>query len=160
VLRVSDQGDLAVLRTERPPTGLTPIPLAPNDDTVQMGEPVIILGYPGTFDSLLSRLPAATSQEVLRIAGTQPLKLAETLSQKRLVRPLATQGHISDISPKVITYEARSASGSSGGAVLNRKGGVIAVNHSVLRRIGGVNLGLPIRFARELIAPLNGTERN
>jgi S1-C subfamily serine protease len=56
---------------------------------------------------------------------------------------------VSDVSKEVVTYEARATQGSSGGAVLNRDGLVIAVNHSELRTIGGINMGVPIQIIRE-----------
>ncbi len=151
LLGISDQADLAVLRTDRPPTGQPTLVLAPAEQTVRAGEPIVILSYPATFDGLLSRLPAAVSGNVLHDAGPDPPTLAEVLSRRGLIRPLATQGHISDVSPEVLTYEARSAGGSSGGPVLNRAGQVIAVNHSLIERVEGVNLGLPIRYVGELL---------
>ena len=154
ILGISDRVDLAVLRIHQPPTGIKPLKLAPPDKTVRVGEPVIVLSYPGTFDGILSRLPLPTSMKLLQEVGSDPLKLPEALSRQRLIRPLATQGHVSDVSPNVITYEARSASGSSGGPVLDRAGRVIAVNHSILQRIEGVNLGVPIQFVRAELAQL------
>ena len=155
VLAVSDRVDLAILRTTRPPTGVTPLKLAPPEKSVHVGEPVIVMSYPGTFDSILSRLPSATSDELLREVGSDPIQLPERLSRRGLVRPLTTHGHVSDVSGEVMTYEARSAGGSSGGPVLDRAGHVIAVNHSMLRQIGGVNLGLPVRVVREHLVQLD-----
>lgn len=151
VLGVSDQTDLAVLRTDRVPTGATAFELAPEEDKVRVGEPVVLLSYPGTFDSLLGRVPKPTSDEILAAAGGHPAKLADDLARRQLVRPLVTHGHISDVSADVITFDAGSATGSSGGPILNRAGRVIAVNHAVLQKVGGVHLGLPIRFARDLL---------
>ncbi|MDH5699799.1 MAG: serine protease [Nitrospirota bacterium] len=56
-----------------------------------------------------------------------------------------------------MTFEARSSQGSSGGAVLDREGLVIAVNHSSLRAIGGMNLGVPIKIIREQLDRLGVT---
>ncbi len=121
---------------------------------MRVGEPVIVLSYPATFDGILSRLPSPTSEELLQEVGSDPLKLPEALSRRRLIRPLATQGYVLDVSRNMITYEARSAGGSSGGPVLDRAGRVIAVNHSSLQGIEGVNLGLPIQFVRDRLAQL------
>lgn len=152
ILRVSDLVDLAVLRTSRPPRSVPILPLTAPRRFVKPGEPVLILSYPGTFDSLLSRLPPAVGGDVLRVAGSDPLRLAEVLAQRDLIRPLSTQGHISDVSEEVLTYEARSAGGSSGGPVLNRGGQVIAVNHAVLTRVAGVNLGVPMKHVHKILS--------
>ena len=61
------------------------------------------------------------------------------------------------MSKDVVTFEARSSQGSSGGAVLDREGLVIAVNHSSLRAIGGMNLGVPIKIIREQLDRLGVT---
>ena len=153
-LRISDQQDLAILRTTSPPTRETPLKLASPDKEVHIGEPVIIMSYPGTFDSIMSRLAKTMVDKVLQDGGLDPMALPESLAAHGLIRPLALQGHVVDITPDVVTYEARVAGGSSGGPVLNREGWVIAVNHSELRTIGGLNLGVPIDFVRAELAKL------
>ena len=82
------------------------------------------------------------------------MRLPETLAKEGLIRPLTTHGHVSDVSKDVVTFEARSSSGSSGGAVLDREGLVIAINHSQLRAIGGINLGVPIQVIRQQLNQL------
>ena len=125
---------------------------------IQVGEPVIVMSYPGTFDSIMSRLPKATIDQVLLDGGLDPMILPERLAAHGLIRPLATHGHVVDITPDVVTYEARAAGGSSGGPVLSRDGEVIAVNHSELKTIGGLNLGVPIGFVRAELAKLDVVE--
>jgi pSer/pThr/pTyr-binding forkhead associated (FHA) protein/S1-C subfamily serine protease len=146
---VSEHNDLAILRTTQPPKGQTPLQLAQADHQIHVGEPVIIMSYPGTFDSILSRLSRTVSKEIIHQAGGDPVGLPEMLAQEGLIRPLTTHGYVSDVSKEVVTYEARATQGSSGGAVLNRDGLVIAVNHSQLKAIGGINMGVPIQVIRE-----------
>lgn len=154
VLAESKRADLAILRTDRRPTGSPWLTLASGDERTRPGEPIILLSYPGSFDTLLGRLPRPVSDEVLSKAGGHGGKLAEELSRRGLIHPLATQGHIADVSSDVVTFEAGSATGSSGGPVLNRAGHVVAVNYAALQRIGGVQVAMPTRFTRELLAEL------
>jgi|GEM_PF-376069 len=154
LLGVSETSDIAVLRTDRAPIGSTPLRLAPMDKAPRVGEPVVALSYPGTFDSLMGRLAKPVSDEILHEAGGDPAKLADALSRRKLVRPLATQGHVSDLSPDSLTFEASAGGGSSGGPVLDRAGLVVAINHAALRKVGGLNVGLRTKQARALLAQL------
>ena len=146
---VSEYNDLAILRTTQPPKGQTHLQLAQANHQIHVGEPVIIMSYPGTFDSILSRLSRTVSERIIRQAGGNPVGLPEMLAKEGLIRPLTTHGYVSDVTKEVVTYEARATRGSSGGAVLNRDGLVIAVNHSELKTIGGINMGVPIQVIRE-----------
>jgi S1-C subfamily serine protease/pSer/pThr/pTyr-binding forkhead associated (FHA) protein len=146
---VSEHTDLAIVRTTQPPKGQTPLQLAQADHQIHVGEPVIIMSYPGTFDSILSRLSRTVSEKIIHQAGGDPVGLPELLAKEGLIKPLTTHGYVSDVSKEVVTFEARATRGSSGGAVLNRDGLVIAVNHSELRGIGGINMGVPIQVIRE-----------
>jgi S1-C subfamily serine protease len=157
LVALSDRTDLALLRTDRPPAGRPLLVLSNRDDPVRIGEPIVMLSYPGSIDTLLARVLKPDSKEVLDAAGGDPNKLAEEVARRNLIRPLATQGHVSDVSPDLITYEAGSATGSSGAPLFNRAGKVFAVNHAALQRIGGVHLALPIRFARDLMAGIPDT---
>lgn len=151
---VSEQNDFAILRTMPAPLGQPPLDLAPADHPIRVGEPVVIMSYPGTFDSILSRLSRTASEAILSQSGGDPVGLPELLAKERLIRPLTTHGYVSDVSKEVVTYEARASRGSSGGAVLNREGLVIAVNHSELKAVGGINMGVPIRVIREQLERL------
>lgn len=154
---ISQDNDFAILRTTRPPKGQPSLPLASADHPIRVGEPVIIMSYPGTLDSILSRLSRTVGEQIVSQVGGDPVALPERLAAEGLIRPLATHGYVSDVSKDVVTFEARSSQGSSGGAILNREGLVIAVNHSELRAIGGINLGVPIHVIREQLNRLGLT---
>lgn len=151
-MTLSDRADVAILRTDRAPKLDTPVTLA-GDEPPHVGEPVMMLSYPGSVDTLLARAVPSMSQDILAKAGGDPVRLADEVAHKQLIRPLATQGHISDVSPELITYEAASSSGSSGAPIFNRAGAVIGVNYATLQRVEGVHVALPIRFVTDLLHP-------
>ena len=74
------------------------------------------------------------------------------LSHQGLIRPSTTQGHIGDITRTDIVFDAPSAQGGSGGPVFNQNGQVIAVEYAVLQKFGGNSFGIPIAYARALLA--------
>jgi len=147
---VPDRGDIVLLKTDRVPKLKPPVATA-REELPHVGEPVVLLSYPGSVDTLLARAVPSVSQDILAKAGDDAVRLVDEVARHRLIRPLATQGHISDVSPDLITYEAASASGSSGAPLFNGAGKVIGVNQSMLQRVGGVHMALPIRFVHELI---------
>lgn len=150
---LSERADVAILRTDRVPTLATPVRLA-GEQLPQVGEPVVMLSYPGSVDTLLARAVPSISQDILTKGGGDPVRLVEEVAHRRLIRPLATQGHISDLSSDLITYQAASSSGSSGAPLFNRAGLVIGVNHATLQRVEGVHVALPIRFVTDLLPPM------
>ncbi len=156
VAAVADRTDLAILQTNRVPRGVTPLDLAPRAATLQAGEPIVMLSYPGSLDTLLARTSKAVSEEILVVSKGDPRRLAEEVSKRALIRPLATQGHVANVTPALITYEAASATGSSGAPIFNRDGAVVAVNHATLQRLSGLHLALPIQLAGDLLAAVRG----
>jgi serine protease Do len=77
--------------------------------------------------------------------------LAE-LARRNLIRPITTQGHIGDILPDKIVYDAQTTSGGSGGPLFNHQGKVIGVTFAVVKGFSGSNFGIPAHYALPLLA--------
>lgn len=75
----------------------------------------------------------------------------DALSAAGEVSSIITQGSVSSIEDRVVTYDAATTHGGSGGPVFAESGEVIAVNHAIQQGFHGANYGVPIRFARELL---------
>jgi S1-C subfamily serine protease len=90
-------------------------------------------------------------QQILDAAGTDSEKVTEALSQRGLIRPSTTQGHIGDVTTTDIVFDAPTTQGGSGGPVFNKSGQVIAVEYAVLPKFGGNSFGLPIHYALQLL---------
>ncbi len=88
---------------------------------------------------------------ILESHGTDSDRVTDALSERGLIRPSTTQGHIGDITATDIVFDAPSAQGGSGGPVFNKHGQVIAVEYAVLPKFGGNSFGVPIVYALELL---------
>jgi S1-C subfamily serine protease len=77
----------------------------------------------------------------------------DELAQRGLIRPLVTQGHVGDVLPEKIVFDAQTTSGGSGGPLLNEHGKVIGVTYAVLSGFGGSNFAIPIRLSKSLLTP-------
>jgi S1-C subfamily serine protease len=77
----------------------------------------------------------------------------EELARHHLIRPVDTQGHIGDVLPDKIVYDAQTTSGGSGGPLFNVQGQVIGINFAILRDFGGSNFAIPVRFGESILKP-------
>ncbi|MGH9743199.1 MAG: trypsin-like peptidase domain-containing protein, partial [Candidatus Acidiferrum sp.] len=117
------------------------------------GQLLISLGYATGLSAILARAGEDTVTDIVKVSGGDPTKIVDELQKRRLIRPLVTQGHIGDVLPDKIVYDAQTTSGGSGGPLINRDGAVIGVTFAVVRGFGGSNFGVPIRFAKPLLQP-------
>ncbi len=115
------------------------------------GQAVVLMGYATGLDAILARAGEETVRNILQSSGGAPRLIMAELAQRKLIRPLTTQGHIGDVLADKIVYDAQTASGGSGGPLFNAQGKVIGVNYAVVRGFGGSNFGIPIRFAEPLL---------
>jgi S1-C subfamily serine protease len=146
--KVSEVADVALLSFE--PEGID-IPVLELDlsgmDAIE-GEPVVLLGYPAGMKALFAK----TDPDIAKGISKLPfLEAAQELSNHHLIKPISTQGHISDVLNERIIYDALTTVGGSGGPLFNNKGKVIAINYGIFRGFSGANFGVPIKYAIELI---------
>ncbi len=114
------------------------------------GAPVTLMGYPTGLDAILARTSDATVDAIMDSKNNAHELMVE-LARRRLIRPIATQGHIGDVLKDKIVYDAATTSGGSGGPLFNSQGKVIGVNFAILEGFGGSNFGIPIRYAEALL---------
>jgi hypothetical protein len=115
------------------------------------GQPIILMGYATGLAAILARTDEDSAQEILKKSGSDVSQVLDELAKRNLIRPLITQGHIGDILPDKIVFDAQTTSGGSGGPLFNRQGKVIGVTYAVLKGFGGSNFGIPIRFSEPLL---------
>jgi DNA-binding response OmpR family regulator len=151
ISRISQEADLALVHGDLSELKRPILKLDSRKEAAVSGEPLISFGYATGLDAILARAGEETVQQIVKISGGEPKLVLAELAKRKLIRPLVTQGHVGDVLPDKIVYDAQTTSGGSGGPLLNQQGGVIGVTFAVVRGFGGSNFGVPIRYAAPLL---------
>ncbi|MCR4293202.1 MAG: trypsin-like peptidase domain-containing protein [Candidatus Kuenenia sp.] len=148
VEKVSEEVDVALLRID---TGGINIPVHELDTTDKgavVGEPILLLGYPAGIKAIFAKMDPELVRQFIHIPFIQ---LVQELSNFGFIKPLATQGHLSDIMKNRLVYDAQTTVGGSGGPIFNKKGQVIGINYGIFPGFRGSNFGVPIRYGLALL---------
>jgi DNA-binding response OmpR family regulator/S1-C subfamily serine protease len=151
VQQISPETDLATMRVDMQDLKRSVLLVDWNQGAAVTGQPVILMGYATGLAAILARTDEDTAQEIISHNGIDVSKVLDDLAHRNLIRPLITQGHIGDILPDKIVFDAQTTNGGSGGPLFNRKGKVIGVTYAVLKGFGGSNFGIPIKFSEPLL---------
>lgn len=151
--KISPAADVAVVKGNVSGLRIKQIALADGRRSAISGGPVVLLGYPTALDAILARAGAETIKSVATASKGDPKQLMEELARRNLIRPIATQGHIGDVLPDKIVYDAQTTSGGSGGPLFNNEGKVIGINFAVVREFGGSNFAIPVSYGKSLLKP-------
>jgi S1-C subfamily serine protease len=151
VQQISPETDLATMRVDMEDLKRSVLLVDWGQGAAVTGQPVILMGYATGLAAILARTDEDTAQEIISHNGIDVSKVLDDLAHRNLIRPLITQGHIGDILPDKIVFDAQTTNGGSGGPLFNRKGKVIGVTYAVLKGFGGSNFGIPIKFSEPLL---------
>jgi DNA-binding response OmpR family regulator len=151
--KISSAADVAVLRADISQLGIKQIALADGGRSAVSGGPVVLLGYPTALDAILARAGAETLQSIATASQGDSKRVMEELARRHLIRPITTQGHIGDVLPDKIVYDAQTTSGGSGGPLFNDEGKVIGINFAMVREFGGSNFAIPVGYGKSLLKP-------
>jgi len=149
--KISSAADVAVVRAEISQLGIRPIALAEGRGSAVSGVPVVLLGYPTALDAILARTGTDTLQSIATASKGDPKQVMEELARRHLIRPVTTQGHIGDVLPDKIVYDAQTTSGGSGGPLFDDQGKVIGINFAMVREFGGSNFAIPVGYGTSLL---------
>ncbi len=150
LLKVSDEADLAVLLCSGVVTELPHLSL--NDRLPEPGDEVIVMGYPTGLRSMLAQTGDSFLAELQDNDNLDFWAVAERLSERGFIQPLASRGIIGQVSEATVVYDADTTHGGSGGPVLDINGGALAINTAIIPEYGGSNFGVPVVYARRLLA--------
>ena len=145
--------DLAVctLDTTEVPTTIPALPLDSESDAAAVGKAVVLMGYPSGPDRILASLPDEDANNIKQRFGSSVDVLVGRLAELSLIKPLTTQGHISDYEAHRIIYDARTAEGGSGAPLFGQSGRVIGINFAIFTEIQDANFAIPVRYAITLL---------
>ena len=149
--RISSTADVAVVKGNVSELGIKQIALADGRRSAVSGGPVVLLGYPTALDAILARAGSETLQSIAAASKGDPKQVMEELARRDLIRPVTTQGHIGDVLPDKIVYDAQTTSGGSGGPLFNNEGKVIGINFAMVREFGGSNFAIPVGYGKSLL---------
>ena len=82
----------------------------------------MLIGYPTAVEGILARIDEATLKEIAQASAHGTEDLVQELARRKLIRPLATQGHLGVVAADRLVYDAQTTSGGSGGPVFNSDG--------------------------------------
>ena len=152
-LRQTSREDVAVgtLEVKELPAELPALPLDSDPDTAMIGGTVVMMGYPSGEDRLMATIPEAEARSLRERCGASVETLLACLSDRNYIKPLTTQGHISDLQGRNIVYDARNAVGGSGSPLFGPKGRVIGINFASFTAMEGQNYAVPIKYAYPLL---------
>ncbi len=156
VLGVGKDEDLSILRMDAT-SAVAPLKL--KTELPRPGAQVIVLGYPLGVRALMVRTSQQFIESLSKEEDMDVWALGRRLAAAGYIKPLATQGIVSQVSKSVIVYDAETALGGSGGPVLDLSGKVVAVNFAVMKEYRGANLGIPAQPAVELLEELRAKDK-
>jgi len=148
---ISQETDLAVVRVDMQDLKRAVLSLDSTKESIISGQSVILMGYATGLAAILARTDEDTAQKILKDSGNDVSAMLKELAKRNLIRPIITQGHIGDVLPDKIVFDAQTTSGGSGGPLFNHQGKVVGVTVAILKGFGGSNFGIPIRFSQPLL---------
>ncbi len=150
LLKAGESSDLAVLTSGDVIDGLPRLKLGTRAPAP--GDEVIVMGYPTGMRSMLAQTGDDFLAEIQADESLDFWDIARLLSAAQFIRPLASRGIVGQLSASAVVYDADTTHGGSGGPVLDIEGNTIAINTAISPEYGGSNFGVPVKFARQLLA--------
>ncbi|MFZ0635393.1 MAG: trypsin-like peptidase domain-containing protein [Candidatus Acidiferrales bacterium] len=149
--KISDDTDLAAMQVDLQGLVRPKLEVDTAKDAAKSGESIVLMGYATGLAAILARADDATAQQIITTSQGDVTQILDELAKRSLIHPLITQGHVGDVLPDKIVFDAQTTSGGSGGPLLNSGGKVIGITYAVLNGFGGSNFGIPVRFTAPLL---------
>src|SRR5580698_7813939 len=154
LLRTSIDADVAEIKVEST-QGLSKLDLA-DDNSVQIGEKIILLGYPGVSQETIAVQKSNEGGQLRERAVYIPEPtVTEGIVAKMPTKQHKDQGDVTTFGTTGDTYQLDifAGPGHSGGPVLDASGKVIALLSLVSTTAQHVSFAVPVSYVRELLQP-------
>ena len=122
------------------------------ESTVENGEPIVMLGYPGGVAMLMARVPDEVRREVVKFGDTAADAAAEVLAKLGYIQPLAISSHVSGHVDDRVFFESTDNYGNSGGPLINARGQIVAMSESTHATFPSFNMGISVAQLKSWIA--------
>jgi S1-C subfamily serine protease len=149
--KISTDADLAALRADLGDLKREILSFDASGEANLSGQAVVLMGYPTGIEAILARTDESVVREIVMTSHGELKSILAELAARNLIRPTVTQGHIGDVLPDKIVYDAQTTSGGSGGPLFNQRAKVIGINFAIVKNFGGSNFGIPCRYAQGLL---------
>ena len=150
LLAASSTADLAILQGDE--LFADRIPLSLSSIEPEVGDEVLVLGYPTGISALLARTDKATIDHFSDRGGELDVwDVTQELARAGRISPLVSRGIVAQVSPAAVVFDAETTQGGSGGPILDLDGHVVGITSAILREFGGSNLGVPATEAKALM---------
>jgi DNA-binding response OmpR family regulator/S1-C subfamily serine protease len=152
IKKIPTDADLAIVQGDLDGLKRPVLTLDDSKGAAISGQPIVSVGYATGLAGILARAGEATAEAIVTSSDGNPKQVLAELARRNLIRPITTQGHIGDILPDKIVYDAQTTSGGSGGPLFNHHGKVIGVTFAAVKGFSGSNFGIPAHYALPLLA--------
>jgi len=154
LLRTSIDADVAEIKVDST-QGLSKLDLA-DDNSVQIGEKIVLLGYPGVSQETIAVQKSSEGGQIRERAIYIPEPtVTEGIVAKMPTKQHKDSGDVTTFGTTGDTYQLDifAGPGHSGGPVLNSSGKVIALLSLVSTSAQNVSFAVPVSYVRELLQP-------
>lgn len=150
-IRSAANQDLAVSRLVQTAADLPALPLDRNSSSIQVGQAVVVMGYPTGPNRMLALLPEAEARGLQQEYGGSLMTLLGELARRKMIKPLTTQGYITDLYTDRIVFDAATTEGGSGTPMFGESGQVIGITFAEFIGERASNFAVPVESAVQLL---------
>ena len=147
----SEKEDVAVCALKSIPSNIPVLPLDHQSGATEIGKAIVMMGYPTGPNRLLALLPEAEAVSIESEYGGSLETLLDQLAKRKLIKPLTTQGHITDLYKNRIIFDAATTEGSSGTPMFGESGKVIGITFAVFVDEHAASFAVPIATGLEVL---------